>query len=294
MKIRKLLKFASIYHLYSFADLRQNMALRIMYSLIPPLVKDVYNEKETIDFESYLAFDIIPGAKEILNYGIKAVEYEFNISDNETMKKEIRKLIFSGDYRSALQMASHGFLQGFRAATGNEAWSKFSIALIQLDDHIKRVEKTGKSEDAKLLISWLNKIDGMAHNTGSFLEKLVQQESGLMSQDQYQELLRMRDISNLPVNQYSNTPYEHIITLMNKYLPALPKEYRNAVHEYIRLHPGKEGEYQAAIKVLEEVKKQRELKDYLTVEENTDIVKPVKKTPLPPRPKSNDRPAAFP
>jgi hypothetical protein len=252
------------------------MALRILHSLIPTLINDLQSEQQVKDTHSFLAFDLIPGAKEVFEYGAKAVAWEFEISSNEELKQKIKQAIYSGHYVDGLKLAVTGFLQKFRAATGNQAWSKFAQALIELKSKIDRVEQTQSPADAMMLTAYLNAIDGMAHNTGTFMEKLVQQEGGYMTHDKVDELARMRDITRLPTDE--------AIALMRDYLPNAPKEYRDAYKEYTRLHPGEDGEYQAAIMLLKDFQRKRQLEE-LTINNPSDNIQPVTKKQYPAPPK---------
>lgn len=265
---KKLFNFANIYYTFSkFADLKQNMAIRIMHTLIPSLISEYGNPTKEMQFA---AFDIIPGAKEVLQYGIQAINDEYNFSFNEEHKQEIQNTISSGNYIKGLELASQYFLTDFNPLglevggelTGGKNWQTFAKGLIELDSKIKQVEKTGSPQDAMNLSAYLNAIDGMAHNTGSFMEKFVEQEGS--PKERVNELLQLRDITRLPA--------EYAIPLMEQYSRNNP-EYRKYFEEYRRLHPAKENEYEEAKKHLTQK------------EEPVKITPEKKKIPKPPRPK---------
>ena len=65
MKNQNLLKFANLYYLYANADLRTNMVLRILHSLIPQII----DNDDPSKYQEFLAEQLIPGAKEVFQYG---------------------------------------------------------------------------------------------------------------------------------------------------------------------------------------------------------------------------------
>ena len=76
--MKKLFKFATVYSLFTTADLKTNMAIRILHSLIPTLVADTATLSEQEDLSGFLARDLIPGAKEVYRYGAAAIVREFD------------------------------------------------------------------------------------------------------------------------------------------------------------------------------------------------------------------------
>jgi hypothetical protein len=321
-KCNKILKLATVYSLYTFADLRENMALRIFHALIPTLVQDIHNSQEVANIQKFMAFDLIPGAKEIFELGTKAVAYEFDCSTNEPLKKEIQQAISNGEYTKGLKLAVTGFMSDFRTVTGNKAWSSIAKHLLHLERLIKIVEQSGSPNDALRLSTHLDTIDQLAHNTGSLMEKLVQREMGSVNPDaqqRYQELLRLRDISKMEGNHPT-------ALLMQQYLSSMPKEYRDWYKRYLAMHkvhpeynmpdepanpsspgsvakPGRPtneqwqyqnylnrpveegGEYNAALELLEKTKRQRELSNYLTVPEDSSTISSVSQKAPPPPPR---------
>lgn len=298
-KFNKILKLATMYSLYTFADLRENMALRIFHALIPTLVQDIHTAQETKEIQQFMAFDLIPGAKEILKLGAKAVAYEFDCSSNEELKKEIQQAIANEDYTKGLTLAVSGFLSGFKAATGNKAWSNISKHLLNLEKLIKIVEDSKSPTEAIRLATYLDIIDQLAHNTGSLMEKLVQQEVGVHpdAQKRYQELLKLRDISKMEGSHPT-------ALLMQQHIGGMPSEYRDWYKRYLAMHgSGRpvdeqwqyqqylnqpiEKEYDAALELLKKTKKQRELEQYLTIPTDSDTVGFVNQKSPPPPPKKS-------
>jgi hypothetical protein len=303
-KYQKILKLASAY--FKAANLKENMALRIFHALIPTLVQDIHSQQEIEDIQKFMAFDLIPGAKEILELGAKAVAYEFDISTNEQMKHEIQRAVEDGNYIHALRLAEDGFLSDFRSSTGGKAWSNVSKHLLHLASLIKQVEASGSPSDAQKLSTYLDTIDQLAHNTGTLMEKLVQREMGTVTpeaQKRYEELLRLRDISKIEGSHPT-------ALLMQQYLAGQPKEYQEWYRRYLAMHQARPGtptseeagqpvdeqwqydkylpdqngdEYNSALKLLEQTKRQRELENYLKVQDESGTV-PIVSKKAPPAP----------
>jgi hypothetical protein len=302
-KIDKIVRLAEAYYrhssLYSFSDLRHNMALRIFHSLLPTFLSKTEPEYTALDTQGRMAFDLIPGAKEMLKYGVAAIvlEMEAYRSNLATAAKEA---LASGDYKRTLDIAHQ-----WTSQKNIKLWGQITLRLLQLEEHIKKVERQGfgSISDAKYLASLLSIIDSLTHHTGSFIERLVEQENRPNTNRQHRinELLTMRDISELAP--------EHTIALMRRYLPDMPKEYRDAYKEYVRLNP--RGEYSLAVEAL---KRQQEYRyqggdDVATLRQPTkgmeddplqrlqehpeESTLPKKTPPPPPRPKAKTYPTEY-
>lgn len=266
MNIDRLLKYATLYYLYSFADLRSNMVLRILHSLIPQIV----HLEDPQMIQEHLATQLIPGAREVIAYGTQAVaaEYETIHANNET---EVKAALAQPDPINGLRMAVDGFRTNAAIGYGGEPWAKFAEALLNLKNQIDIVERTGSPAHAQQLTAYLNQIDGMMHNTGDFMEKMVQQEGGYMTNDTQEDMRRLRDISRLPA--------EHVISLMEPESKDADY-YRQLFREHRRHHPVQEGDYGRAQQALREFQEQRR-KENLTPEP-LSVYKGKKKAPPPP------------
>ncbi len=245
MKTKMLLKYANLYYLYANADLRTNMVLRILHSLIPQIV----HNDDPAKYQEYLAEQLIPGAKEVLQYGIQAIASEYRVIKLDDEANVLTALI--SDPINGLKMAATGFRSKRISGYGGEPWARFAEALIVLKEKTDRAEKTRNPKDAQALTVNLNQIDGMMHNTGDFLEKMVQQEGGYMTVDKQEELRRLRNITRLPA--------EHSIPLMESEARKLREAdfYEELFKQHRGLHPVQEGDYEKAKQSLEDFSKER-------------------------------------
>jgi hypothetical protein len=141
---------------------------------------------------------------------------------------------------------------------------------------IKIVETTHSPQDAMKLSAYLNVIDGLAHNTGSFTEKMLEQEGMLRWQipQRADEINRIRDITRLENPQ-------DVINLIGPYTSEVPKEYRNL----LKRHVGLQGDKYRGTRIPESRERlksdqERRRNQRLTSVIETEKVKP--KTPPPP------------
>lgn len=241
--MNKLFKFATVYNLFTTADLKTNMAIRILHSLIPTLVSDTATLSEQEDLSGFLARDLIPGAKEVYKYGAAAIAREFDFCFNDAKRDAVQKTINAGDFEKGIDLAIEWFNTDFGSSggVGGKNWVIFAKTLKIINEQIKKVEKTGSKSEALKLSSYLNVLDSLSHNSGSFMEKFVEEESfdnkDIENQIQnLKDLLKMRDITTL------QDP-EQVISLIQTnpdIVGRLPRDYQKMIREYRRFHPAKE------------------------------------------------------
>jgi hypothetical protein len=245
MNTRILLKYANLYYLYANADFSTNMVLRILHSLIPQIV----HKENPATYQDYLAEALIPGAKEVFQYGTQAVASEYRTIRSENEAAVLSTL--TSNPEEGLKMAAADFRSKLTPGYGGEPWAKFADALVNLKIKIEIAERSKSPRDAQALTANLNQIDDMMHNTGDFLEKMVQQEGGYMTVDKQDELRRLRNITRLPT--------EHAIALMEPESRKFREAdfYRELFKEHRGLHPVQEGDYDRARGALDEFSKKR-------------------------------------
>jgi len=160
---------------YKIANLASDVANRILFPL---------SSRETFDF---VAGRIVAnGAINLLYFGIKAVTdelqhyegyYEEILPSDRPNKLNIDTYI--GSFKSATEMFLD--LKNWAQSYGGEAWGKISKTLLEIAENYKkyiRAEKYGIEEEQAIrkLIIYMNKFDGLAHNTGSIYNKLLSHE----------------------------------------------------------------------------------------------------------------------
>lgn len=166
---------AAIDIFYKKATLVSDMAHRIMFGLV---------KSDTFDLPA--ARWVASGAKKIIINGMKACFSELAHSYNEN-KKTLDSFADTSDnpIDDALEYASDEFRKKefWDPSYGGEPWANIAdtLKIIQnLYSEWKRSEKdTDKEEELlKKIIIYLNKFDGMAHNTGTIFNNLIKEEYG--------------------------------------------------------------------------------------------------------------------
>jgi hypothetical protein len=194
MKIEELSKKAYIYLLSSEASLRSDMAKRIMHSILPAVSDktQTYMTGGAIDYKSLAA--AIEGRKDIIKYGTIACARElsgyrpgrYTGSVSVDIPKGL-SLALSGNYEESLNISIQCFedYKNWRAGHGNKAWEQIAKTikkLLELDKNLAEVRnKKHKNIEAELqimqlIVVQLNVFDGLSHNNGSVMERLIEME----------------------------------------------------------------------------------------------------------------------
>jgi hypothetical protein len=302
IKTNKLAKLCNIF--YKKATLEDDMAKRIMLSIIPAVSSPV-EMHHTGGFPDYKVLrSAANGAKDLIKYGTRACTEEmsfygagfvFDEDDNPPNEDDLRKkknarliyerasrAAYSNDYETALKLCLQSFdnLDGWEPSYGGKSWAKIAQTLYDLYGSRKRLE-TIRAEsmtpnrdpkkdyiideisEMKNQIVLMNVFDGLAHNTGSIMPKVIDSELFDISRGQKntdketqykQEILRMMDakeISN-PIQVYKlispiieKSPQKHLF-----------KDWMRKLHE----HP----EYtktEDARKALQAIRVKKQLKE---------------------------------
>jgi hypothetical protein len=187
-----LLKDAAKYQLLCEAGLREDMAKRIMYSVLPAVAdpNQVASTKGVVDYKAlrYAA----EGRTNLIKFGMLAVLDElkhYRIKGNpmspRTEKFMEAQILFStGDLIGAIEVAINAFNDGRAWEThfGGEPWSNIAKCLkkiIILDNQLKTVKRYSEEEIQilQMIVVEMNVFDGLSHNTDSVMRSLVEQET---------------------------------------------------------------------------------------------------------------------
>lgn len=183
------------YNLTKHADLRSNMAKRIMFSLLSHLVPAgesarSHYTKGVIDFKALK--QMIPGAKELLNYGTRACLDEARTyaasptskTPNDLGRQLLNqaKAAFENDQiPETLKILEKMFLEAkWLPSFGGKPWATISSTLLKIYNQLKLAEEAKKNYDYELeadmlmeMVAYINVLDGLAHNTGSIMDKML-------------------------------------------------------------------------------------------------------------------------
>lgn len=183
--------YNSIDLFYKKATLMSDMAHRIMFGLI---------NKNTFDLPA--ARWVASGAKKIIRNGVKACYRELGHSWGTSTKPFDFFAKEESPINAALEAASIEFRKrdNWSINFGGEPWARISDTLKDINQLYldwTNVAKDTEEEVSTLkkLIIMLNKFDGMAHNTGSIIKNLVQEEYGTPNEKIIDTLKTLRDLS---------------------------------------------------------------------------------------------------
>lgn len=197
MNANKIIQLAYLFEqLVKNASVRGNMAKRIMLSLLSHLVPE--NERQTRIFQTSGAIDIkalrqiISGAKEILEYGIEACMEEISNHNDKTSVERIKNIYLSKNDKYTLKVLKIFFSRNdWEELYGGENWKNIVNALMDiknsLDDAIVARKNYDLDEEVKKLmnlVAYLNVLDGLLHNTGSIMDKILRIEKSKQMHDQ--------------------------------------------------------------------------------------------------------------
>jgi hypothetical protein len=190
-KLNALLNKCFSYSLTCEASVRSDMAKRIMHSILPAIADpaQVATTKGVVDYKSLAA--AAEGRHTIIKFGTMACVQE--VSHYKDYSKDYypraMALIKQGNYEEAIDICIIAFSNytNWDKAFGGKAWEKIARTiekLITLDYDLKEIRKDKSNpeyvdkeiEILNDIIIQLNIFDGLAHNTGSIMGKVVKEE----------------------------------------------------------------------------------------------------------------------
>lgn len=167
------------------ASLKGNMAKRILFSLLSHLVP--INEsarialtKGVVDYNALK--QMIPGAKELIEYGVAAAIDEASYSRDDQAKKHVEDLYKAGDIKNALIAMIDLFNNSdkWELSYGGSNWAKIAKTLLTIKEYLDAAEQAKKENNVEeqmnnlmQMTSYVNVLDGLAHNTGSIMDKML-------------------------------------------------------------------------------------------------------------------------
>src|ERR1700722_2248931 len=262
-RIKDIEQFASLF--YKKASIESDMAKRVMLSIIPE-VMDPLQRSNTMMPVAQWSVDItalksaVRGAKDLIKYGARAcfdeLEYypdkyrDAEGGDPDKIRqveiavrsvKQGRILLEQEKYIELLEHCRDAFNDtgGWLSAFGGRSWARIADTLFQIgikynelnDPAVKR-DPAKELDVMKQIIVLMNVFDGLAHNTGGVLPKVLEMEyrdkpeivandrGGYI--DRVQKIMDAKELDN-PIEVYKQI--EHIIG---------QSPYRMMFEDYIR------------------------------------------------------------
>jgi len=205
------------YHLLCLAGVAEDMAKRIMYSILPA-VADPIQVKHTEGVVDYKALEYaVEGYEKIINFGLQACVdelYHYGKTGRKTKEKEnaaekAAALLGSGRDLEVANFCIELFndLYAWEPSYGGKKWAKIAEAIkeiIILDDMFKKATTPSeKIAVMKQMVVALNVFDGLSHNTASVMDNIVEKEYPSIPYSQLekkmkevQKLMDMKELSN--------------------------------------------------------------------------------------------------
>jgi len=150
------------------------MGIRILHSLIGPIIKDPNISKQVAE---NLADQVIPGAEEILRLGTKIcvdeLQYSLSLYDFKTAQRAFER---AKTYAPVLEFCVKQFMDrnNWAKSFGGEKWAYLARVLVFLENKLAQY-KSDKTVGMEI-VALLNIIDGLQHNSGAMMEKMLLEE----------------------------------------------------------------------------------------------------------------------
>lgn len=183
------------------AGLSQDMAKRIMYSVLPSLAdaNQIALTEGVVDYKALKA--AVHGRKDIIRFGCNAVLQEmdhFRSSAEKDMttslKAKVQRLLYAKQYEEAMDAAIEAFSneKAWVGGFGGRAWEQIARTLrqlVRLDKGLAAVQSSPNKDPKqevqlmKDIVVEMNVFDGLAHNSDSIMNYLVESETGEQGRD---------------------------------------------------------------------------------------------------------------
>lgn len=183
MNVSEIFKLAQ--HFERLASIKSNMAKRIFFGLLSHLAPNesamIHLTKGVVDYNALR--QLVSGAKELLKYGIKACveENEHNERDTKEEFARIRSLYETNQYSECLKALAASFKKDIPGSGfGDVLWAKIAETLLQINESLIAAQNARKDGDwdkevdsLKDMSIFMNVLDGLAHNSGMFMDKVL-------------------------------------------------------------------------------------------------------------------------
>ena len=235
--ILKLAKYFEKLAIQKTAGVTSDMAIRIMHSLIPTATQ---NPMDATEKQIQLTNTHLLGvAERYISRGAKIIQEEMRYSrGSSTYSPDIKKYMESSNFIDVIRLGFKCFAdpKQWSIDFGGEKWKNFAEKLVMLDQFVNNFKEArdNKNENGMikysgLISAYMNILDGMAHNTGSFLDKMISHETGdvvdvtggeflKLLEDKKREAITMMDIKELKNS-------EDVLPFLKQHMHDNPESY---------------------------------------------------------------------
>lgn len=225
-----------------YSTLRSEMADRIMYSTIP------HFNPERAKLTDIPAMErAVNGAKKLIRYGTLVCVDELRYYDKESEMPtitDIPKIVDKNSIERFIDILNtsenlFGDYKNWGSAYGGKSWEKIARSTkdlaIAYGKYLNENDYNQKIELGKMVIVYMNALDGLAHNTGSLYDKLVSKEliNDLGATDGYREKGReCHKIKNLMNVKELKNPQDVVEEVEKELeLPIIFKDYLSVARQ---------------------------------------------------------------
>jgi hypothetical protein len=193
------------------SDIASDLATRIMHSLVPT-GRHPDEDKQKMTF--LVATHLIGVAERYLDSAIKIILDELKYSNNQKIAAIGNSKYPKEQYLNILNLSIKSFMDPtqWEIRFGGKKWAAFSERVIDLYHAINKFKKAKQENNSKvmneqsgLISAYLNILDGMSHNSDSFLNRIINQELAEETEGNY----------NDDVYELANKKEQEIIDLMD-------------------------------------------------------------------------------
>jgi hypothetical protein len=215
------------------ATINSDMAIRIMHSIVPTVTEgpDEAKNAQTLLTEKHL----LSVAERYMKRAARIIVEELYYSSDKNPYLRANTAYRIKNYLSAAKIGAAEFsLDHFPPSYGGKRWAQFSEGLVKLGTAIKKfhydLSKNNTKEieeGAGYIAAYMNYLDGLTHNTGSFLDKMLRDEVRQFSkpEDIKAELLSKRKDALKLMDAKQLSHVEDIVPFIKMYISGNPDAY---------------------------------------------------------------------
>lgn len=216
------------------ANLQLNMAKRIFFSLLSHLVPEgqesqIALTKGIIDYKALRHMKV--GARELVEYGLEACvnegmhwDYINDSNKGKILYNQAKSNFEAGNYKETINALIELYSLDWKEGYGGNSWKKIVetidkiLELLNLADQYKKSFEDEKEVEAlSNMVAYVNVLDGLAHNTGTIMDKMINLENR-----------KQPKIEN-PIRPVYDPPLSLDGNIIKKY----DKEYQDKINKYL-------------------------------------------------------------
>jgi hypothetical protein len=267
----EILKLATIFEQASLkkeASAISDLAIRIMHSLVPYASEHPDQAKSTM---MHLTNKHLIGvAERYVQRAAGIIKDELQWSRDTSALQRANLALKNKNYSSVIKIGLSDFAkeQNWDVGYGGQKWLQYCQLLIKLIDSINEFKKAKALDNIKKMEEtsgeitiYMNVLDGLTHNTGSFISKIIAEESPFTEDnpDEFRNEVR-KTMQLMNVKQLSHK--EDVLPFIKQYIMQNPDAYLYKEF-YSRLLKESKPDLERSKKELEEIDNRKKLIDFI-------------------------------